>query len=151
MPRWERRVVRLRDEDFGLRIADKRPRPVGERLQARGAPGGERTGYHRQQQHAPAAIDGGKDQREHDPQQSEPPRVREPFEDGVEPTRAMVDNPPLEMTVLGDQAGMICFVCSISARRSNGLPTKPCAPRSAASRSASSCPLNITTGIDPTP
>jgi hypothetical protein len=112
---------------------------------------GERYGDDGQRQHAPPAVDGRKDEREHDPQQPEPACVREPFENGIQPTRAVVDYPTLKVTVRRDQAGTICFVCSISARRSNGFPTKPCAPRSAASRSASSCPLNITTGIEPTP
>ena len=62
--------------------------------------------------------------------QSSPSRagVRQAFEDRIQPARTMVDDPTFELPVERDQAGTICFVCSISARRSNGLPTKPCAP-----------------------
>src|SRR5207248_5495492 len=112
---------------------------------------GQRDGDDRQPERPPPAVGNGQNERQRDPEQAEPPRVREPLEDRIQPARAVVDNPALEVAVGGDQAGTICFVCSTSARRSNGLPTKPCAPRSAASRPASSWPLNITTGIDPTP
>src|SRR5207244_3764168 len=83
----------------------------------------------------------GEDERQRNPEQAEPSRVRETLEDRIQPARAVMDDPALEVAVSGDQAGTICFVCSTSARRSNGLPTKPCAPRSAASRPASSWPL----------
>src|SRR4029453_18616206 len=51
------------------------------------------------------------------------------------------------------QAGSSCLACSISCCGSKGFPTKPCAPRAVASCADRSLtlPLNITTGIAPTP
>src|SRR5207248_6256019 len=71
----------------------------------------------------------------------------------VQPIDAMVDDPALEVAIERDQVGSSCLVCVISSCGSNGLPMKPCAPRSAASPAAcsSTLPLNITTGTEPTP
>src|SRR3954469_2196786 len=151
MPRGERRVVGQRDERLRQRIADGRARPADEGLESRRAPVGERDGDESHEQHAPAPVDPAENHGDDDPEQPEASGIRQAFEDRVQPTRAMVDDPTLEVAIGGDQAGTICFVCSIKARRSNGFPTNPCAPRSAASRPASSWPLNMTTGIDPTP
>ena len=134
----ERSVERQRDERLRLGVAQGRTGTVDERLHRKGRPVRQRDGYDGQQQDAPAAVDRAENSREHDPEQPEPAGVGQPFEHRIQPTRAMVDDPALEVAVGGDQAGTICFVCSISARRSNGLPTKPWAPRSAASRLTSS-------------
>ena len=50
----------------------------------------------------------------------------------VERVPAVVDDPPLEVPVPAGQTGAICFVCSISWCRSNGLPTNACAPTASA-------------------
>ena len=97
---------------------------------------------------APAVERDGESEREPD----EPPAAdaREPDEGVVERRPPMLDDPPVDVAV---QRGASCFVRSISCCRSKGLPTKACAPRLVASRSAcsSSLPLNMTTGIAPAP
>ena len=69
------------------------------------------------------------DQREDEPDRDEDepvgPDPREPDEDPVERADAVVDDPALEMVVETDQVGRSCFVCAISSRGSNGLPTNP--------------------------
>ena len=76
--------------------------------------------------------------------------TRQPDEDVVERRGAVLDDPALETVV---QTGTSCFVLSTSCCRSKGFPTNPCAPRLVACSSAcsSTLPLNITTGIAPTP
>src|SRR5439155_25751441 len=151
MSRGERRVAREGYERLRLRVAEWGPGPVDERLQRGRCPVGKRNRDDRQDERAPAPLDRSERERQNDPQKAEAPGVREPFEEWIQPARAMVDDPALEVAIGGDQAGTICFVWSINARRSKGLPTKAWAPRCAASAPASSCPLNITTGIEPTP
>jgi hypothetical protein len=81
------------------------------------------------------------------------PDPGEADEEPVDPADAVVDDPALEMLVGRDQVGSSCFVWSISCCGLKGLPTKPCAPRDAASAGAcsSTLPLNMITGIAPTP
>src|SRR5919204_1018953 len=87
---------------------------------------------------------------EHDAVRPDP---GEEDEEPVEPAESMVDYPALEVAVGPDQVGSSCLVWSISSCGLNGLPTKAWAPREAAS--AASCsstfPLNMITGIAPTP
>ena len=79
--------------------------------------------------------------------------MRERDEEVVQRVRPVVDDPALESFVYRDQAGTSCFVDSISCCGLNGLPMKPCAPRVAAvfSDCSSTLPLNMITGIAPTP
>src|SRR5207248_7265650 len=72
---------------------------------------------------------------ERDPDPDEPERSdpREAFEQPVQPADTVLDDPALDVSIGADQVGTICFVCSTSERRSNGLPTNACAPRSLAS------------------
>ena len=151
VPGRKRCVVRRLHQRFRLRVPQRRPLPIDDRLQARRRPVGDRDGDHRRCQDAPAPIEDRQDERERDPEQTEPPRIRQSLEDRAQPPGAVVNHPTLDVAIRGDQAGTICFVWSISARRSKGLPTNPCAPRWAASSPASSCPLNMTTGMEPTP
>jgi hypothetical protein len=44
----------------------------------------------------PTPVHGGEQKRDCEPQQSEATRVRQAFEDWIEPTRAMVDDPTLD-------------------------------------------------------
>jgi hypothetical protein len=134
----KRGVVWDRHERFRFRVANGWPRPVEEGFQARCRPVRDGDGDNGHKQNAPSSPEEGQNQGDRDPDETQSPCPGEPLEDRIQPTRAMVDDPALEMTVRGDQAGTICFVCSTSARRSKGFPTKPCAPRSAASSPASS-------------
>jgi len=94
--------------------------------------------------------------REHrydEPDQPGAAEMRESDEQVVEPVRPMVDDPALEPCVEGRQAGTSCFVDSINCCGLNGLPMKPCAPLEVAvfSDCSSTLPLNMITGIAPTP
>lgn len=101
--------------------------------------------------------DGGPppEQREHerDREPDEPPRAdaRQLLERPVQPGDAVVDDPPLEVTVaVEDQTGTSALACSTSWCGSNGLPMKPLAPRFCASPAEpSTLPLNMITGIEP--
>ena len=97
-----------------------------------------------------AAAQQREHERERDPDGAPAPDARQPDEDVVERAEAVLDDPVLEPVI---QTGASCFVLSINCCRSNGFPTKPCAPRLAACSSAwsSSLPLNMTTGIAPAP
>ena len=90
---------------------------------------------------------------EREPHETPAADPAEPDEDVVQRVPAMRDDPAFDVTIEGAQTGASCFARSISCCRSNGLPTNPCAPRVAACCSAcsSSLPLNMTTGIAPTP
>src|SRR5438105_4601859 len=81
------------------------------------------------------------------------PDPREVDEEPVQPPGAVMDDPALEVPVRADQVGSSCLVWSISSCGLNGLPMKPCAPRDSASAAArsSTLPLNMITGIAPTP
>src|SRR5439155_20563902 len=147
---WERRVMREGHESLRFRVTQGWTRTVGERLQPRRRQVRDRNRDQCEGEDAPAAIERAQHDRNDDPEEPEPAGVREPFEDRIQPARAMADYPALEVPVERDQAGTICFVCSINARRAHGLLTKPCAPRITASSPASSWPLNITAGIEPT-
>ena len=121
----KRRVVGDRDECLRLGVIDGRPVTIDQGLDSHRRPVGERDRDHCEPHRSPAPVERAEDEREPDPEEAEAPGVREPFEDRIEPTRAMVDDPALEMAIGRDQAGTICFVCSISARKSKGLPTNP--------------------------
>ena len=89
-------------------------------------------------------------QSEREPHEAEAADARQPDEDVVERSPPVLDDPALDVPV---QRGASCFVRSTSCCRSNGFPMKPCAPRFAACCSASpfALPLNMTTGMAPTP
>src|SRR6187399_693791 len=118
----------------------------------RGEIGYDDRGEHRDKHERPPP-DKRADERDGYPHEPEGPDVAEPLEDRIQPAGPMVDDPSFELVVEVDQVGRSCLVDSISCRGSNGLPMKPRAPRALASSSeaSSTLPLNITTGIDPTP
>ncbi len=93
------------------------------------------------------------DEREHEPNRTPRSELRQPDERIVQRVPPVVDDPAFPVLIEPGQVGTICFAWSISCCRSNGFPTKACAPRVAASACAcsSTLPLNITTGIAPTP
>src|SRR5262249_38132066 len=120
--------------------------------QVRESVGGVRRDDH-EHERLPAPLRERDDGGEHDPDERVRADAREPDEDVVERFPAMPDDPVLDGAVEGGQTGTMDFVWSISCCRSNGLPTKPCAPPACACSTASSStfPLNITTGIAPAP
>jgi hypothetical protein len=142
--------VRHVHERRRLRVAERRAlhadHPLEERREAVPDPVRE----HDEDDEPRPSQEGGKKEREHEPDR--PPRSdpREPDKELVERVPAMMDDPALEMAIEGDQ-GSSRLVRSSSSSRSKGLPTKPCAPRAAACASSSSLLLNITTGMAPAP
>ena len=92
-----------------------------------------------------------------EPDDAEGADEREPLEERIEHADAVLDDPVLELAVEADrgvvETGSSCFVDSISERGSNGLPMKPARRATAASAAArsSTLPLNMITGIAPTP
>ena len=97
----------------------------------------------------PPPVERG-DDGDQEPDRALRPDTREADEDVVQDADAMMDDPALEPCIEISQAGTSCFVDSISCCGSKGLPMNPCAPRAATSAS-STLPLNMITGIDPTP
>jgi len=119
-------------------------------LQEVGGPLGGCIGERDEHERLHAAPQQCEHERERNPDDAPASDARQPDEDVVERRGAVLDDPVLGAVI---QTGASCFVLSISCCRSNGLPTKPCAPRLVACSSAcsSSLPLNMTTGIAPAP
>src|SRR6476659_9677505 len=99
------------------------------------------------------APDHGQDESDH--HEDEPVRAdpREVDEQPVQPADPVLDDPAFQVPVERDQVGRSCLVWLISSCGLKGLPMKPCAPREVASAAAfsSTFPLNMITGIAPTP
>jgi hypothetical protein len=110
-------------------------------------------GDRRQHEHENATTHEREHECEHEPDQPVVAELRQPDEDIVQRLPAVLDDPPLCMSVPAGQTGAIVFVWSISCCRSNGLPMNPCAPFAFACccASSSTLPLNMTTGIAPAP
>ena len=142
-----------------LGVGDVRAWTVGEELHdGRGEVGESDADERRHRGPRVAAPD--RDERGQDhPDGAERAGVGEPEEEGVERVDAVLDDPLLQVAVDRDQerrqarVASICFADSISCCGSKGLPMKPWAPRSVASAAdcSSILPLNISTGIAPTP
>ena len=148
MPGRERARVRNCDE----RVSG-RPSLVHRALEQRGDPVRGRVRNEDGREGKPVAPRECEQQPECEPDRTPGADLRQPNEHLVQRVPPVVDDPPFEMTIESGQTGRICFACSISCCRSNGFPTNACAPRSAASACAcsSALPLNMTTGIAPTP
>ena len=71
--------------------------------------------------------------RKDEPHEPPGPEPREADRDRVDDADAMADDPVLDVSIEPDQTGTSCFARSISCWGSNGLPTKPRAPRCSAS------------------
>jgi hypothetical protein len=89
--------------------------------------------------------------REGDPDRPEVTDGGQADENGVEPSRSVLDDPDEDVVIYRRLRS--CFVDSISACGSKGLPMKACAPSRAArlAVSSSTLPLNMITGTEPTP
>jgi hypothetical protein len=87
------------------------------------------VGDHGQRQDGRAAPHERADRGEHDPDDPPAPDVGERDEERVERLAPVTNDPPLEAMVEADHTGRICFARSTSVCGSNGLPTKPDAPR----------------------
>ncbi len=125
--RGKRSVVRHRYERLRLRVAERRPRPVDRALERCRRPvcdgdceHGQEERPQRPPQHARARAPARSRRVRAGPRTT---ALRTPGR----ATRRGDERKAVEMAIGRDQAGTICFVCSISARRSKGLPTKPCA------------------------
>lgn len=139
-------------------IAKRRPFDSGRGLQGTGEAVRSQVGERHRDEHRRPAPDDREPECDHEPDGAPCPDVGQPDEDVVEGMPPMVDDPTLPVAVERSQVdpiqtGTICFVCWIRWWRSNGLPTKACAPFEAASACAcsSTLPLNMTTGITPAP
>jgi hypothetical protein len=86
-------------ESLRFRVTQRRTRTVGERLQSGRRQVRERNRDHCESEDAPAAIESAQHERNDYPEEPEPAGVREPFEDRIQPARAMVDDPALEVPV----------------------------------------------------
>ena len=138
-------------ERVRLGVAKGRPLHAGCPLEQRRQALRGRVGERDEDEQPRPAQDDGEQQPEREPDRPPRPDPREPDEHLVERVPPVGDDPALEMAVEGDQAGTSCLIWSRSCCGSNGLPTKPCAPRAAACASSSTLPLNMTTGIAPAP
>ena len=120
--------------------------------QGRGHTGEHVRHHHVDEDRGPPPVE-RRDDCDQDPDRALRADAREPDEDVVEDADPVMDDPALESSIGTDQAGTSCFVDSISCCGLNGFPMKPWAPRDAAVRSESSStfPLNMITGIEPTP
>ncbi len=94
-----------------------------------------------------------REQSQDEPDKSGVADVREGDEEVIEQRRPVMDDPALESRIKRNQAGTSCFVDSIRCCGLKGLPMKPCAPLEVAvlSDCSSTLPLNMITGIAPTP
>jgi len=63
----------------------------------------DRDGEHRQDEDAPAPPHDGEHESDPNPEQAEPAGVRETFEERIQPARAMVDEPALEVAIRAEQ------------------------------------------------
>ena len=107
---WERGVMRNGYERLRLRVPQRWTRAVDEGFQPHRRPVCKGDRDHGEGEDTPAAVGRAEHERDGYPQEPEPAGIRKPFEDRIQPARAMVDDPALEMAVEGDQAGTICFV-----------------------------------------
>ena len=153
MPGRQRGVAGHGQERRGVGIDDVRPVAADHSSQElRGEIGDHHGGEHPAENRRAMPQERGEGAEEH-PEQADPADVGEGDERIVELLGPVLDDPALEPGVELDQVGSSCFVDSISCCGLNGLPMKPLAPRCCApSRSFSSTlPLNMITGIAPTP
>ena len=165
--REARRRVSRRERDVERRVAERllvrvrhvRARPIREELHPGRGEIGERDADECRER-GPRVATPERDERGQDqPDRAQRAGVGEPDEELVELVDAVLDDPALQVVVDADEerrqarAASICFADSISCCGSNGLPMKPWAPRSVASAAdcSSILPLNISTGIAPTP
>src|SRR5581483_3522805 len=146
VPRRKRRRAWDRDE----RVEAARAVGADRRLERVGDPLRGRVGEEDEHERTRVAASEREGEAEREPHAAPAAATRQPFEDVVERTPPVLDDPALDVPV---QRGASCLARSTSACRSNGLPTNPWAPRFAACCSAcsSTLPLNITTGKAPTP
>ncbi len=146
MPGRKRGRARHRHE----RVEASRPVLPDHHLHDRREPPCDRVGEEDENERPRAATPQRERRSNREPHRAPAADAREPDEDVVERDPAMLDDPAFDPMV---QSGTSCFVRSMSCCRSNGLPTKACAPRLVACCSArsSTLPLNMTTGIAPTP
>jgi len=124
----KRMAVRDRDERVGL----ARPVLADEHLQETCTRVGDDDCDRDEHEGRRAAVNRRKDETEDQPEKPVRADLRQEDEEVVQRMPAMVDDPSLRMAVPAGQTGAICFVWSISCCRSNGLPTKACAPPEAA-------------------
>ncbi len=154
MPGWERELQCRLPQRLLIRVRHVRAGPVGQVLQRRRGEVGEDDGAEGRERGPRVAPSEREDRPDDQPDGAEGACVGEREEDVVEDVDPVLDDPALEIVVDAQaRVASICFADSISCCGSNGFPMKPCAPRSVASAAASSStfPLNIRTGIDPTP
>jgi hypothetical protein len=144
--------MRNAHERLGLRVDERGPPPVDPLAEAVGEPVRAEVGGKKHDEEPGPAKQHGEHQagnQEDEPVRADPGKADE---EPVEPADAMVDDPALEMPVGRDQVGSSCLVWSTSSWGLKGLPTKPWAPRAvASSASSSTLPLNMITGMAPTP
>jgi hypothetical protein len=151
--RRQGRIARHVHERLRLGVVDGRTITADEPAEEVRADLGGGVGREHVSEDRRSSPEHGAQQSEEQPEKTDTTEVRESDEDGIEPVGPVVDDPAFEPPVEVDQVGRSCFVDSMSCCGLKGLPMKPCAPREAAVRrsSSSTLPLNMITGIDPTP
>ncbi len=105
---------------------------VDDALSQLGQQVGDHVGHHDSEKDRRTAPHHRQHECDRDPDEAQPAEPREIDEEPVEPADPVKHDPVFEVLVPG-QAGTSCLARSISCCGSNGLPTKPRAPRCSAS------------------
>ena len=120
------------DEGVGRGVPQRRAIDVDDGLQREGEQVGGGNPADGQEEDAGPVEQESHQSRDRDPDEPERADPRQPDEEPVEPADPMQDDDALQLSIEGNQTGTICFAWSTSCCGSNGLPTKPCAPRAVA-------------------
>jgi len=125
-------IGRQAHERVGRGVPQRRAIDVDDGLQREGEQvgGGDRADG--KEEDAGPAEQESHQRRDRDPNKPERTDPREADEEPVEPADPVQNDDALQLSIEGNQTGTICFAWSTSCCGSNGLPTKPCAPRAVA-------------------